>query len=63
VDDREARAGGKLSLLSDGCAMTLFEHALMRLSRAARANPDANNGAARKRLRKFVHGLLKAELS
>jgi hypothetical protein len=35
----------------------------MRLSRAARANPDANNGAARKRLRKFVHGLLKAELS
>ena len=43
--------------------MTLFDWALSRLSRAARANPDANNGAARKRLRRFVHHMLKVELS
>jgi hypothetical protein len=34
----------------------------LRLSRAARANPDANNGAARKRLRRFVHHMLRVEV-
>ncbi len=42
--------------------LDLFASALSRLTRAARANPDANNGAARKRLRRFVHGLLRAEV-
>jgi len=42
--------------------MTLFEHAHMRLARAARANPCANRGAAVKRLRAFTHAMLRMEL-
>lgn len=42
--------------------MPLFEHAWCRLHRAARSQPYANRGAAAKRLRGFVHALLRAEV-
>lgn len=40
----------------------LFSWAWSRLHRAARSHPYANNGAAAKRLRGFVHALLRAEV-
>lgn len=42
--------------------LPLFDHALARLQRAARSRPCADRGAAAKRLRRFVHALLRAEV-
>lgn len=42
--------------------MTLFDYALSRLTRAARARPYADGGAAGKRLRAFVNSMLRARL-
>jgi hypothetical protein len=42
--------------------MPLFDWAWSRLHRAARSQPYANNGAAAKRLRGFVHSMLRAEV-
>jgi hypothetical protein len=42
--------------------MTLFDHTLTRLTRAARARPYADQGAAGKRLRAFVNSLLRSEV-
>jgi len=42
--------------------MTLFDWAWSRLIRAARARPQADNGAAAKRLRKFTTAMLKARV-
>lgn len=42
--------------------LPLFDHAHARLARAARARPAADQRAAAKRLRRFVHALLRAEM-
>jgi hypothetical protein len=42
--------------------LPLFDHAFARLSRAARSRPCADGAAAVKRLRRFVHAMLKAEV-